>query len=351
MGRKSTTTKTTNQTITRAATQIAALSVDLGNAYSNLQADGAISDDWRSVQGVISGASRMGELPFDSAIHYDGAWRVFGGAATTHTAHIEDFPTTDRYTSKFYKRLFAFALHRAYGLRFAESPFYPKVIASIPAREFAIDARVQQVRANLVGPYMIKNVHEMCLQVDVMAENLTIIPEGAGAFYAAVKSLPNHPAENGTWLVLDLGYLTADMVSFRDGEYMPDMASSSAELGIRFVADRVARFVRGEGGPSLDPSFYDPQLGCDSIQVNGRLFDIKAARTQAVTDLAERIARFVARVSSDQAVTGVILAGGGAELVRPFIQLNGLPAPVLAPNPRRANVEGAYQMLADMIAE
>ena len=52
--------------VARVATQISALSVDLGNAYSNLQADGNISDDWRSVQGVVSTASRTEELPFDS---------------------------------------------------------------------------------------------------------------------------------------------------------------------------------------------------------------------------------------------------------------------------------------------
>jgi len=343
--------KVSTQSTVRGATPVTSLSVDIGNAYSNLKADNGISDDWRSVQGVVGSASRLGALPFDSAIQHDGAIRVFGQAAITHTSHIEDYPTTDRYTSKFYKRLFAFALHRTYGLRFSESPFYPKIIASIPAREFAIDARVQQVRANLIGPYMIGNMQQTCLQVEVLSDNLTIIPEGAGAFYAMVQSTNNHPSEYGTWLVLDLGYLTADMVGFRDSEYMPDLATSSAELGIRFIADRISKFVRANGGPTLDPSHYDPQLQCDSININGRVYEIKSARALAATELAERINRFVARVSSDQAITGVILAGGGADLIRPYIQLEGLPIPIIATNARRANVEGAYLMLRDAITK
>jgi len=344
-------TKKAQPAAQRNASQITALSVDIGNAYSNLQADNGIADDWRSVQGIVSNASRLNALPFDSAITYDGAVRVFGQAALTHAAHIEDYPTTDRYTSKFYKRLFAFALHRTYGIRFADSPFYPHVIASIPAREFSIEARVQQVRENLTGPYMITSTQQTCLQVDILPDNLTIIPEGAGAFYSMVRSVKNQPAEYGTWLVLDLGYLTADVVGFRDSDYMPDMANSSAELGIRFIADRIAKFIRGNGGPALDPSHYDSQLLCDTISVNGRNYEIKGARTVAATELAERVTRFITKVASDQAISGVILAGGGAELIRPFIQLEGLPVPIVAPNPRRANVEGAYLMIRDSMPE
>jgi hypothetical protein len=332
------------------ATEMAAISIDLGNAYSNLQASGGISADWRSIQGVVSENSRMGQPVFDAMIHYDNEWRVFGEMAPTYSARIEDFATTDRYTSAWYKRLFAYSLHRAYGKRFSESPFYPKVIASIPAKEYAIDERVQQVRANLLGPYVIGDIHGNTLQVDVLTDNLTIIPEGAGAYFSMLKANDGRstsPYARGLWYVLDLGYLTADIVAFNDAEYMPDSAASKADLGMRSVATQVAKSVRGAGGPDLDPAHYDSQLRCDAILANGRSFPIAEVRDRALCSLGERITRFLQSQASGQNLSGILLAGGGAELLDGYINAPGLPVKMRVPNSRRANVEGAFKLLTE----
>ena len=61
--------------------------------------------------------------------------------------------------------------------------------------------------------------------------------------------------------------------------------------------------------------------------------------------LADRLVRFSQKVATDQAVTGLILAGGVAERMQQFLRLDNMPCPIMAPNARRANVEGAYGLL------
>lgn len=332
------------------ASTIAHISVDLGNAYSNLMADNAIAADWRSIQGLVSDNNRINELPFDSVIKFNNRWYVFGDATRTLSANVEDFPTTERYTSAWYKRLFAYALHRAYGLRLSESPFYPKVVASVPAREFANEKRVEKIKANLAGGYVIGNVAGGTLQVDVTADNLTIIPEGAGTyFYMLDKGDTNGRTlyASGLWAVLDIGFLTADIVAFRNGDYMPDISTSDPRLGIRFVADKVARFVRGEGGPDLDPSEFDEMLMCDSIVLNGSTYTIKETREKALNELGEGIGRLLQKEFSNSNVGGIMLTGGGGGYLTNRIKANNLPGIVLVPDPRRANVEGGFKLLED----
>jgi hypothetical protein len=336
----------------RAATNIGAISTDLGNGYCNIEADGGISSDWRSVQGIASENNRMSDLPFDSAIHFDGAWRVFGEAAATHTNTIEEFATTGRYVSDWYKRMFAFGLHRAYGLRVGESPFYPKVIASVPAQQYANNDRVDQIRSNLVGVYCIGDTQGNQLQVEVTGQNLIIIPEGAGTYYYMIKKGDQQGKSSygsGVWAVLDIGYLTSDVVMFRKGDYMEDKAASEASLGMRGISTKIAKYIHGKGGPDLRPDHYDIQLGCDSVRVSGTNYDISVVRDRAVAALGEQLGRFIERTTDNENLDGILLTGGGAERLAPHIKIDSLRKPYMqvVPNARRANVLGAYLMLTE----
>lgn len=327
------------------ATAINCISVDLGNAYSNMRADGNVAADWRSIIGRVSDANRMRELPFDWTIGVDDTVYVFGDKAMTYAASsIEDFPTKDRYTSGWYRLLFTCALHKAYGLRLQEGWFYPKVIASIPASEFKIVKQVERIKANLIGEYCIQTTRNSDLKVMIKPENLIIIPEGAGSYYWTVKQ--DTRTANGVWMVLDLGYLTGDIVMFRDAEYIADKSASDSSIGVRKVSEAIVNFIRGEGGPDLDPSVIDGHwFDAETYQASGAFYNIKHARAQALQEVGDRIARFLKKAATGLNISGVILTGGGSEFLMPYIDTQ-LPVRISA-NPRRANVEGAYQMIAE----
>lgn len=344
MSKKQTQTIAAPQT----ATTIQAISLDLGNAYCNLTASGGLNFDWRSVQGRVSDATRLKDLPFDHVINIEGQLWAFGSAAYTFAPRtLEDFPATNRYFSAWYKRLFTYALFRAFGLRIGEGVFYPRVILSIPAGLYSNEDVVRKVKDNLIGAYTISTVLGTDLHVVIHPGNMQVVPEGAGA-YIACASAPNGAVfQQGLWFVVDVGYLTSDIVAFRDGDYVPDLSNSDPAAGMRYVSGAVARKLHAITSVDLKPEEIDPYLQCDAMTVNSVSHPIGAYRTAALTNLGTRIAGFVQRNSAGLNLTGIILAGGGADYVHEYISSAGLPAVHLSPNARRANVEGAYSLIGE----
>ncbi len=328
-------------------TEVDAISLDLGNAYSNLMASGGLSCDWRSIQGRLSDSTRLKELPFDHCINIGGVHWVFGAVAYTWCPRtLEDFPATNRYFSDWYRRLFLYALHRAFGLRLGEGVFYPQVVLSIPAGLYANEDVVRKVRETLTGSYRIGTTLGTDLNIVISPDALKIIPEGAGA-YIACASAPNGAVfQQGLWFVVDVGYLTSDIVAFRDGDYVPDLSNSDPAAGMRYVSGAVARKLHAITSVDLKPEEIDPYLQCDAMTVNSVSHPIGAYRTAALTNLGTRISGFVQRNSAGLNLTGIILAGGGADYVKEYVGGAGLPAIHIAPNARRANVEGAFSLIA-----
>ena len=66
-----------------APTPMQAVALDLGNAYCVLTASGGITATWRSVQGRISEAKRLKDLPFEDVLKFGETWYVFGEKAYT----------------------------------------------------------------------------------------------------------------------------------------------------------------------------------------------------------------------------------------------------------------------------
>lgn len=339
--------KNSSAAVLPAPTEIDSISLDLGNAYSNLMASGGLSCDWRSIQGRLSDATRLKELPFDHCIQIGGSYWVFGAAAYTWCPRtLEDFPATNRYFSDWYRRLFLYALHRAFGLRLSEGVFYPRVVLSIPAGLYSNEDVVAKVRDTLVGRYCIGTTVGTELHIVVNRDTLQIIPEGAGAYIACASAANGAVFQQGLWYVVDVGYLTSDIVAFRDGDYVPDLSNSDPAAGMRYVSAAVARKLHAATDVDLKPEEIDPYLHCDAMTINSVSYPISEYRTGALTNLGTRIAGFVQRNSAGLNLAGIILAGGGADYVRDYISGTGLPAIHAAPNARRANVEGAFSLIA-----
>ncbi len=344
MSKKQTQTIAAPQT----ATTIQAISLDLGNAYCNLTASGGLNFDWRSVQGRVSDATRLKDLPFDHVIRIEDQWWAFGQAAYTFAPRtLEDFPATNRYFSAWYKRLFTYALFRAFGLRIGEGVFYPRVVLSIPAGLYSNEEVVSKVKSNLVGSYQIGTTLGTDLHVVISQANMQIVPEGAGAYIAAATAPNGGVFTGGLWFVVDVGYLTTDIVAFRDGDYVPDLSNSDAAAGMRHVSAAVARKLHAITGCDLKPEEIDPQLQCETMTINSTPYPLSSIRSEALTALGSRIAGFIQRNASGLNLSGIILAGGGADYVHEYVSGAGLPAVHLSPNARRANVEGAYSLIGE----
>lgn len=320
------------------------ISLDLGNAYSNLRGDNELVLDWRSIMAPLSGANKLRDWPVEDVIQYEGQWWVVGDKSYTLAPDaIQENPTVNRYISEWYRRLFAFALHKAFNKRVGQEIVYPRVIASIPAGLFKNPDEAEAVKNNLTGDYQIGNVYGGTLHVSVMPQKLLLIPEGVGTYFGFVFGPGNNTLyQSGTWMIADIGYLTLDAIMLRDGEYMPDAARSDEKTGMSYVAGNLQEFVFSKGRVRLDRPSIDKAMECDVITVNQKALNIAQHRTDSLEALGKRASMLLEQWAAGQNLSGIILTGGGAEHLHSYIQSNMLPTITLAPYPRRANVDGAY---------
>ncbi len=331
-------------------TQIKWVVMDLGNGFSKMLCSGQQDPiRWRSVQGHVGRKTRMNQLPHDWTIKWRGNYYVFGDRAYTECPDtMEDFPTTDRYTSDWYKRMFAFALHKAYGLHVSQGaddpPYAPEIVASVPAKEYANPARLEAIKENLYGLYQIETVLGTATEIEVSDANLTLLPEGAGSFlFMAAQG--NNALEKGLWAVLDLGYLTGDVVFFKDGVYVADSSDSDDKLGMINVSQRVAESIRGQGGPSLSAAEIDPVVNQPFIEVSGTPYSISDTYHESMYELGRRAASFLQRKCVGKNISGILLTGGNVANQAPFIASPKLPQPVVCMDGENGNIRGASIMV------
>lgn len=323
------------------------LSLDMGNAYSNIQTDGGVAIDYRSIMAPLSTANKIAEWPVEDVACFEGEWWVVGDRAYTLAPKaIQENPTVNRYISPWYKRLFAFALHKTLYRGVGGEIFYPRVISSIPAELFKDADETQAIKNNLIGSYEIGNTWGGSIMVEVLPKRLVLIPEGVGTFFGLVFGGGNNTQfTSGTWMIADAGYLTLDAVMLRDGDYIADAAKSDEKTGLSVVADTLRTFVFQRTRVRLTNHEIDTAMQCDTVVANTKSVNVKQAREDALLSLGKRASLLLEQWAAGQNLSGIIFTGGGAEHLHPYILSNNLPPLMLAARPRRANVEGAYSYL------
>lgn len=322
------------------------LSCDLGNAYSNIRSDNGTAVDWRSIQAPLSTSTRLADWPIEHVINFEGEWWATGEICyTLAPGAIQENLKLSRYTSPWYRRLFAFALHKAFHKLIGQEIVYPRVVSSIPAGLFKNPEQVEAVKHNLVGDYEIGNVYGGKLHVCI-PNKVILLPEGIGTYFGYLFGPGNNDQfQTGTWMIADFGYLTMDAVYMRDGEYIPDMARSDSETGMSIVADRIQEYVQAKTNVELDRAEIDRAMECDIIEVNRKMVNISAIREAELNKLGQRASNLLEQWSRRANLSGIIATGGGAKYIYPHIISDTLPPMALAQDPRRANVDGAYLYL------
>ena len=110
------------------------LAVDLGNSGTKIRATNNQSIAFRSILGHLSNANQMGKWPVKDVMFFEGRWWVAGEAAYTYAPQgIQENTTVARYTSSWYRTLFAFSLHKALHTYAGQGEIHPRIISSLPA--------------------------------------------------------------------------------------------------------------------------------------------------------------------------------------------------------------------------
>lgn len=330
------------------------LSLDMGNAMTNMEGDhGSENEDFRSILAPLSDANRLDNLPVESVFKYNGTTWVMGDACYTLAPDaIEENVTEERYLTEWYKTLFAAALHRQYYKLAAERTIIkPRIISSIPAMLFKGKVVAEKVQKHLAGTYTVGNIYGGEICVEAIPSRLKIVPEGIGTYWSYLFSDNKAEAEiysNGTWMFCDFGYLSLDMNIVRDGNFLADDADSDTHVGMSLVANAVQAHILAETGKTLLPADIDHEIKCNSRDVNGRPIIIRGVRDQTLSSIGRRASVSIAKRSRGKNFRGVVITGGGAEYIPPYLDIKQLPPYIVASGYRRRNVIGGYRYIKSL---
>lgn len=185
----------------------------------------------------------------------------------------------------------------------------------------------------------------------VTVASVKVLPQAAGAYYAAL--LGSHGARLTGQMagVLDVGYHTTDymlMIPGDGGMSVADEArSSSLDVGMSQAIDTVRAYVSGQTGVPFAPpeGMVESTLSDGAhLTVRGHDLDLRPAYDTALRDLAGRIEAEIQRAWGDRIdyLACLLLAGGGGAAVAPHLRLPGVQ--VMA-EPAFANAAGFLAML------
>jgi len=321
-------------------------SFDLGNGFCKLRSYD-VSAEYRSIYGVLTRRNTLVSVSDRLVIQIDNTKYVFGDDVRLLCDTEPTAPTSRiRYTSDRYRLLFASALWRTFGHKAGDGVLYPRGVISIPVGEFNVQ-KDKEVRDLLQGEYQIHGLNGASLYAQVQPADLIIIPEGLGTFWLAAfleDGTMDERYTRGSTAIVDIGYYTTDVVLMQDGVYVVGGAQS-ADIGMGTVAEAVLEDLRRQGAYGLDVWQVDEALGSEQIIVNNQNYDLTQSVHLELSVLAERILNFVNSTLRGKNIRTVILGGGGAALLHPYLNNGKASHWVLSADTRRGNVEGAFGFL------
>ena len=155
---------------------------------------------------------------------------------------------------------------------------------------------------------------------------VTTFPQGAASVYSTYLGPDGsirRPVENGTVMVVNVGYRTVDVVTFRANgssfRIIRDLSFTIDDAGVVFIRHAVSDVFFRFTGRRLSTLEAERVLESGGRQFyHGRELDLTADIRRAKRELSGRIRdALVARVGDElEFVRAVILAGGGAEDLR-----------------------------------
>jgi len=266
----------------------------------------------------------------------------------------------DRSLSPDYFRLFRVMLFQAFK-RFAGNGEWirPSGAISVPIAIYNDDKAMAIIREAVVGKHVISDMDGCLLRVEIAESRFLIVPESYGLKYHQVYDATTlqlrEDASSGSSIVTDIGYETVNAALYFGTRYQRDIAYT-LERGGFGIATRAVQAWAGQKLKGMDPSRIDVALRAVAgiplgqpkfIEVApGVSIDVQPVYDIEVPLLAERVSQYVATLFADVPATDVVLGGGTAYHLAPYITQEQIGWPVyVCPDPDVANALGVLTKL------
>lgn len=152
---------------------------------------------------------------------------------------------------------------------------------------------------------------------------IKLIPQGAG-IKKAIDNIgldvenPSFKDSYKNYLIIDVGFNTIDVASVINGSLIPGDIQGYEHTGAILIAEEVQKQIKSTFDIDLPMSRVKPILEDLSFKSRSEIYDCKEIVKKAVTLYLEVLRDFLEKNYAEEmnAISNVILAGGGAEIVR-----------------------------------
>jgi len=182
------------------------------------------------------------------------------------------------------------------------------------------------------------------MHLSVPMDRIRVVPQPIGAFMALALTQDgdagtDRDITNEQWGVIDIGYYTTDFGLILGGIWSE--AGARSIQGANTVASALRERLNADHGTQIALRTADEVLRSKSVKLYGKSIDVTKHVAECCDAFARQIVEAAIQVFADglPALDGILIAGGGADLVFPRLK-GAFDHAVCAPLPRFSVADG-----------
>jgi len=314
--------------------------VDIGYGYTKV----AAADKAQVVIPSIVGSNErpsyrtnIGDRIKIVPLSLNGHSYLVGEAAKRFSRHQYRLFDSSFSESPYYLLLFVFALSQVENVE--GEPI--AVVTGLPVNHYSPE-RAKQIQKLLSQSH---NVSMPSGQSILKVEKVKVIPQPFGSLFDLLLSddgkLKDPQDIHGSVGIIDIGFQTTDLAL--SCPQFVEASSGSLEVGVRSVADELARDLNRKYSVTLDTSEAEDALRLKAVKIFGEKIDLSYTIKERTREVAERILSYAHTLwGGGQKLNRLILTGGGAHLFQPYFA--EYPNLYVPEQPTLSNVRGYLKL-------
>jgi plasmid segregation protein ParM len=275
----------------------------------------------------------------DLRLAVDGRPYFAGNLAIRHSRLAARGLSATRVEGNNFKVLFLAALSL-----FCHQPLnsFAVVTGLPPGRMHLADELVRQVKGEhrVVRPGS-QGGEEIVIRID----RIVVVPQPLGAYWSQVLDARGSARDAAPLLagrvgIIDVGFRTSDLVTVRDGEYVPEQ-SRTIPTGLVTAYEEIAAGLLADHGIERETHALDEAVIRGEISLAGKRVDISGMRERSFEQLATKLLVEVRSTWQVDEFDALQLVGGGGQALARYL-LPHLPQGSVPTDPSTANSRGFF---------
>lgn len=287
----------------------------------------------------LSYRSDLGDRIKVAPLILNGQTYLIGEAARRFSRHRYRLFDTTWAESPYYLLLFVSALSSMKIDKLVAEP--AAVVTGLPVSHYNAE-RVKRIEQFLTTASQVRDLSGNSL---VTVERVKVIPQPFGSYFDLVLNDDGKLKEPEKLRqrvgVIDIGFQTTDL-ALATPQFV-ESSSGSLEVGVRSVADQLARDLARSHSITLDTTEAEEALRLGSVKIFGESIDLSEMIEIRTREVAELILSFAHSLwGRGERLDRLILSGGGANVFRSYF--SGYPNLHVPAEPSLSNVRGYLKL-------